>query len=155
MTDAELLRRRTERLAAPATLSTTPSLELMVFAVGAARYAVPLEIVRGVLTEPVMPVPGVQSWVAGLVNVRGQITCVLDAARALDRAAPPTASGCVLLLETPHGAIGWLLSARPQVQRVIETELQVPLSAQTGVTGVLMGTIALLDIAKLLESLSQ
>ena len=154
MTNAELLRWRAERLAAPAALETTPSLELMVFAVGAARYAVPLAIVRGVLTEPVTPVPGVQSWVAGLVNVRGQVTCVIDAGRALDRAAPPTASGCVLLLETRHGEIGWLLSALPQVQRVDEAELHLPLSAQTGVTGVLMGTIALLDITKLLESLS-
>ena len=70
MTSAELLRRRAERLATPALLATVSSLELMVFAVGAARYAVPLGIVRSVLTEAVTPIPGAQAWVAGFINVR-------------------------------------------------------------------------------------
>ena len=153
MTKPELLRRRAEQLARPTAPKSAPSLELMVFSVGAALYAVPLEVVRGVLTETVTPIPGVQTWVAGLINVRGEIKSVIDAAVALNPSASPTASNCVLLLETRHGVVGWLLGAWPQLQRVSESELKAPLSGQTAVTGVLLGTIALLDINLLLESL--
>lgn len=156
MTNAELLRKRAERLAAPAPNSAEQSLELMVFAVGAALYAVPLATVRGVLTEAVSPVPGVHTCVAGLINVRGQVTSVIDLAFLLDQTTSPVApspSGCVLLLETRFGLIGCLLSTWPQVRRVDSAESRRPLSVQSGVTGVLMGTIALLDMAELLESL--
>lgn len=153
MTSAELLRRRAERLATPALLATVSSLELMVFAVGAARYAVPLGIVRSVLTEAVTPIPGAQAWVAGFINVRGEIKSVIDMAVALDQRAPRTAAGCVLLLETRHGVVGWSLESLPELQRAPSTELRAPLSVQTGVTGVLMGTIAVLGIDELLESL--
>lgn len=168
MTGAELLRRRAEQLAAPAVLETAQSLELMVFAVGAAVYAVPLGMVTGVMTEAVTPVPGVQAWVAGFINVRGEIKSVIDLAAVLGSqdsgsqasgsnqrvsTAPHEQGGCVLLLETRFGVVGCLLSAWPQVRRVNGHELQAPLSVQTGLTGVLMGTIALLDIAELLESL--
>ena len=157
MTNAELLRERAERLAAPAPNSAEQSLELMVFAVGAALYAVPLATVRGVLTEAVSPVPGVHTCVAGLINVRGQVTSVIDLALLLDQQASadplPSSSDCVLLLETRFGLIGCLLSTWPQVRRVDSAELRRPLSVQSGVTGVLMGTIALLDMAELLESL--
>ena len=153
MTNAELLRRRAAQLATPGVAQTAPLLELMVFAVGAAVYAVPLGIVRGVLIEKITPMPGVQAWVAGCINVRGEIRSVIDAAVALDPSARPTAEGCVLLLETRFGVIGWSLGATPNLQRVNAAELQMPLSGQTAVTGVLMGTIALLDINTLLESL--
>ena len=141
MTKAELLRSRAERLAVAPSTDVVQPLELMVFSVGAALYAVPLGIVRGVLTEAVTPVPGVQAWVAGFINVRGEIKSVIDAAVVFERTASLTASSCVLLLETRHGVVGWSLSA-------------LPLSGLAGVTGVLLGTIALLDIDKLLESLS-
>ena len=154
MSDALLLRRRAEQLARPAAPAAAQTLELMVFTVGAALYAVPLEVVRGVLTTTVTPIPGVQPWVAGLINVRGEIRSVLDADVLLGQNASPAASSCVMLLETRHGVVGWLLSARPQLQSVNATELGPPLSVQTGVTGVVMGTIALLDIAALLESLT-
>ena len=149
-----MLRSRAERLAVAPSTDAVQSLELMVFSVGAALYAVPLGIVRGVLTEAVTPVPGVQAWVAGFINVRGEIKSVIDAAVVFERTASLTASSCVLLLETRHGVVGWLLSALPQVQRANRADLQTPLSGLAGVTGVLLGTIALLDIDKLLESLS-
>ncbi len=153
MTNAELLRHRAERLATPAAPAATASLELMVFAVGTSRYAVPLEIVRGVLKEPVTLVPGVPSWVAGCINVRGEIKSVIDMAVALSRSAPRTQAACVLLLETRFGVVGWSLGGLPELQRVSAAEIQRPLSGQTGVTGVLVGTIALLEIDELLESL--
>ncbi len=153
MTNAELLRRRAERLATPAASAAGLTLELMVFAVGEARYAVPLEIVREVLKEAVAPIPGVPIWVAGCINVRGEIKSVIDMAVALSRSAPRTEAACVLLLETRFGVVGWALSSLPELQQVSGAELQRPLSVQTGVSGVLMGTIAVLGIDELLESL--
>jgi chemotaxis signal transduction protein len=154
VTSAQLLRRRAEELARPVALESAPALELMVFGVGAALYAVPLGIVRGVLTEAVTPIPGVQPWIAGCINVRGEVRSVIDAAVVFDPSASRTVSRCVLLLETPFGVVGWLLTAWPQLQRVSANELTAPLSGQTAVAGVLLGTIALLDIDRLLESLS-
>lgn len=153
MTNSELLRRRAEELARPVAMASAPALELMVFAVGAALYAVPLGVVRGVLNEAVTKIPGVRAWVAGIINVRGEIRSVIDAAVVLDPTASPTASGCVMLLETRHGVVGWLLRDRPQLRRFNADELNAPLSGQTAVTGVLLGTIALLGIDLLLESL--
>ena len=153
MTNSALLRRRAAQLAKPMALESAPALELMVFNVGAALYAVPLAVVKGVLTDTVTPIPGVQMWVAGCINVRGEIRSVIDAAVALDPRATPTASNCVMLLETRFGVVGWLLAAWPHLQQVNAKDLQPALSGQTAVMGVLLGTIALLEIDSLLESL--
>ena len=61
---------------------------VVVFALGGARYAVELRWVREVVTLAyVTPVPTAPPAIAGAVNVRGTVTPVIDLAAALGAAA--------------------------------------------------------------------
>ncbi len=66
---------------------------VVVFALGGARFAVELRWVREVITLAyVTPVPTAPAAIAGAVNVRGTVTPVIDLAAALNSApeSPPT-----------------------------------------------------------------
>lgn len=62
---------------------------VIVFALGRARYAVELRWVREVITLGyVTPVPTAPAAIAGAVNVRGTVTPVIELGAALDPQAP-------------------------------------------------------------------
>ena len=82
---------------------SAPICNVIVFALGAARYAVELRWVREVITlGHVTPVPRAPHAVLGVVNVRGAIVPVLDLEAVLGRrgpGAPATEGEPAILLE--------------------------------------------------------
>ena len=155
--DSDVLRERAAHLAAPPARTGQPPLELIAFDVGASTYAVPLSEVRAVLHETVTPMPGVAGWIAGAVNVRGTLVSVIEPARVLGLPAPPElaqeqAASTILLLESRFGPVGVRLHAPPELLRLAQPDSAAPLPGQTGVSSVLMGRIAVLDIGEILEA---
>lgn len=98
---------------------------ILIFSLGAERYAFPGEQVREVRPlGQITPLPGTPAFVAGLMNVRGRIVPVLDLCAFFDLASP-TRPGqktdvddvpMVLIIESPHGEVGLLTTGRPQVR---------------------------------------
>jgi len=89
---------------------------VIVFALGGSRYAVELRWVREVLTLGfVTPVPGAPPAIAGVFNLRGTVTPVIDLVAALadehapsdhGRAAPRKGDGAVVIeIETVVAAL--------------------------------------------------
>ncbi|HEY3738332.1 MAG TPA: chemotaxis protein CheW [Bryobacteraceae bacterium] len=79
-------RKRAIRLASRASTETTAGddVRVLVFAIGAERYAVELTSVASVLAPVVStPVPGAPAAVAGIIAVNGEIRPVLDLRRML------------------------------------------------------------------------
>jgi chemotaxis signal transduction protein len=104
-----------------------PIRNVIVFALGSARYAVELRWVREVFTlGHVTPVPRGPVAVLGVVNLRGAIVSVLDldgliGRRAPDTPAPPAQAGdSAILLQVED------LSAALRVSGVVEVSSLTP-----------------------------
>lgn len=156
MSHQDVLRERAARLAAAPARAGQPPLELIAFEISGSSFAVPLGEVRAVLHEIVTPMPGVAGWIAGAVNVRGTLLSVIEPARVLGLPDVPetveaVVESTVLLLESRFGPVGVLLHAPPELLRLNEPDSGPPLPGQTGVSSVLMGRIAVLDISAILE----
>lgn len=96
-------------MAAPATTGT-PALLLPV---GEEWHAVALSSVREVLAIPtVAPLPAAPVWLAGLVNVRGEILPAVDTGRALG--AGPTEASHVAVVDTAAGPAAVLVTGPPE-----------------------------------------
>lgn len=85
LTDAELLRRRAESLAAPAEQQSVAEVHsVLLFRVGREWFGVPVSDVREIFHDfQVAALPCVPSHVLGVVNVRGEIISVVDPARMM------------------------------------------------------------------------
>jgi purine-binding chemotaxis protein CheW len=69
-----LYRKRAQALAAPETVTENAGERIVIFRLGAARYALPLHSVVEVIVKPrIAPAPGAPPEVVGLIQVRGEI----------------------------------------------------------------------------------
>jgi purine-binding chemotaxis protein CheW len=76
-------------------------LAVVVFAIGGASYAVPLEATeRALHMVAVSPLPGAPPILAGVINLHGSVVPVVDLRRRLGSAAPAYGLGAHLLLVT-------------------------------------------------------
>jgi purine-binding chemotaxis protein CheW len=95
----QVFRRRAELLARAGNepAAASGSTALLIFRLGAERWAVELDRVAEVVPHPrVSPVPGAPSQVAGVVQVRGEIRPVCDLAGLLE--LPGLDGPCAVLL---------------------------------------------------------
>jgi purine-binding chemotaxis protein CheW len=153
--NTDILRRRAEQLAVRLETQSVRTVDFMVFEVGAERYAVPLEMVRGVVQDAVTPMPGAAAWIAGALNVRGTLVSVLELTKALNLSltGETAHADSVLLLESEFGVIGVRVHGMPELRAIPEREIVERVPPRAGVRGVALGTIALLDLEALLEAL--
>lgn len=76
----------------------------LVVRVGGIRWFIPVaSVIEVVRHAPVSRVPSADAAVRGLVNHRGRVLAVGDAARALGLAAPLAANGDLVVVELPGG----------------------------------------------------
>ncbi|HSV78113.1 MAG TPA: chemotaxis protein CheW [Ramlibacter sp.] len=81
---AAILRARARALAQPPAADPGPVIELLEFRLGGARYGIASRCVSEVLPlAELTPVPCTPAFIAGVVNVRGRITAVIDIHRFL------------------------------------------------------------------------
>jgi purine-binding chemotaxis protein CheW len=151
---ARTLRARAHRLAAPPPADQRPDeIEVLLCRVGAEQYAVPLDALRGLQrAQGLTPVPCTPPFVAGLLNVRGELVTVLDLKVALDlgTASVALATSQVLLVEAPHGRVGLLVDDVLGVQQVSRDGLAASLSGHDFAAGVAAGRTVLLAVDRLL-----
>lgn len=102
---AEIRRILAERAAAlariPEDTANSNAVDLLCFTVGREQYAVALEVVERIEpAPPVTPVPGVPSFWAGIINLRGRLYPVLDLSQVFGERSLGTADkkGGMLLL---------------------------------------------------------
>jgi purine-binding chemotaxis protein CheW len=113
--------------------------ELLVFSLGGAPYALPIERVREIVRPRTLTaVPHVPREVLGVISLRGEIVQVLDTCRRLGLA--PTASARhsrVIVLNGEDAAVtGLLVDAVHEVLRVEESEVRPPPNGDDGlITG--------------------
>jgi purine-binding chemotaxis protein CheW len=148
------LRARARQLArSPVAAEGGAAVEILAFRLGDETYAVDLQQLAAV--QPVRgltPVPCAPPYVAGLLNVRGEVVTVLDLARALElpaRAALPE-DARVLLVELAQGRVGLLVDAILGVERLDPEKLDRPFSGREFARGIAEARTVFLDLGVLL-----
>jgi purine-binding chemotaxis protein CheW len=150
---SRILHERARALARPVEAAVTPaeSVELLVFSLGAERYAVEtLHVLEVVRVQELTPVPGASPFILGVINHRGQVLAVLDLRRLFE--APEGAQpeqAVVVVLAVGGMTFGILVEAAAAVTRVGVQELAPPpVAAERGrglIRGVTPAMVAVLD----------
>jgi purine-binding chemotaxis protein CheW len=94
--------------------------QALVFPIGAERYALPVDQVKEVVAAPALtPLPTAPASVMGLVNLRGEVLPLFDAARLLDSRFP-AAAAFVMVVDTPAGLACLPAGGLPRLVRLGE-----------------------------------
>lgn len=71
----------------------------MHFVLGTENFAIPLSYILEIQTPPPFtPIPRTESWLQGVINLRGEILSVVDIRRLLNCGAPPPGAAMRLLI---------------------------------------------------------
>jgi purine-binding chemotaxis protein CheW len=103
-------------------------------------------------------VPGAAARVAGLVNVRGEIFCALDARAILGLPPAPPLPGYMLALRGFDQRVGLIVDAIADVITIDPETVESPdVPAQraaciTGTTSVYLGFVTLLDVEQVVAA---
>jgi purine-binding chemotaxis protein CheW len=150
----ETLRERARQLAQlPAQIADGAEDLVLVFRLRDERYAIAVSHLRSVQhAQGLTPVPCTPPFVAGMVNVHGDVVSVLDLAVALGLpgATSPDAGTSVLLAECAHGCVGLLADEVLGIERLALNRLDRSLSGRDFVGGVAGANTTLLNLEQLL-----
>jgi purine-binding chemotaxis protein CheW len=157
----DVLRRRAQLLAKPleTPASRRQSLEVLEFTLSRERYAFPASYVREVfrVTE-ITPLPGVPSYITGVINVRGRILSVMDMRRLLDFAHIGLSNlNKAIILQHGDMELAVLADEVTGVYRIDPQEWQRTLPTLSDkqaefLQGVSTDQVVLLDAGKMLDS---
>jgi purine-binding chemotaxis protein CheW len=149
--DAAVLRQRAEQLARPPTPEDAQGTDVLVCRLRGERYAVDLAALSAIQpSRGLTPIPCTPDYVAGALNVRGEVVTVLDLAVALGLPATGTSPGTVLLLHRQDTLVGLLVDDILGLERLAAEQLYPATSGREFVRGVADGTTTYLDLGILL-----
>ncbi|MEA3187169.1 MAG: purine-binding chemotaxis protein CheW [Chthoniobacter sp.] len=154
----EILHQRAQTLARPPESETKPSsLDVVVFTLGKERYAVESSFVDEVQPlEAMTKVPGVPSFVTGIMNLRGTMLTLLDIKEFFDLPRSGiTDVHKIIIVRNKDVQAGLIADKLIGVQTIPIGDLQESLPTLTGIRadylrGVTAGCLVILDLQKLL-----
>ncbi len=134
---AAILKARARALAREPAAAQRPehSIDMVEFMLGYERYALDSTYVREVHPlKDITPLPGTPAFVAGIINVRGQIVSVIDLKQFFDLPRKGlTDLNRVIILDDGQMKFGLLVDAVIAVQRLGLADVQPALPTLTGV----------------------
>jgi purine-binding chemotaxis protein CheW len=150
--DAAVLRHRAEQLARQPMAQDAEGADVCVCRVRGERYAIDLAALSAIRpSRGLTPIPCTPRYIAGALNVRGEVVTVLDLAVALG--LPPateTTPGMVLLLHRHDALVGLLVEDVQGIERLTAQPLHPATSGRDFVRGIADGTMTCLDLDALL-----
>ncbi len=138
----------------------------IVFRLGAARFAAPLQAIESVLGDaPLAPVPGAPSYIAGVRRLHGRVLPVIDLRRALampfDRTGEPAGACKTLVVMLDHDVhAGVVVDAVERILSVAPRDIR-PAPPVSGLVTQVLSTadggplLPVLDLPRLLAALGQ
>lgn len=154
--DAILVRRARDLARAPEEGEEFQGISVITFSVGDHRYGIETAFVREVVSlQSLTAVPCTPEFVAGIVNIRGQLLSLVDLARFLDVPVKGVSDLTQILVVSAAGIEAGLLAHEVLGMRLIpESEVRAPLPndenvAREFVFGVTPDLTVLLNVGKI------
>ena len=114
-----------EQLPKPQEGSGGPRLQLVVFAVGAEHYALPIDQIKEVVVTPnVARIPQTPDYVKGVANIRGNVLAIVDLEKKFG-VTPPTdvLPRYTLVLESAELHVGLMVRNVPNTLSVAQSDI--------------------------------
>jgi purine-binding chemotaxis protein CheW len=148
-----ILRARAERIASTQQTKESDAFSALVVRVGGEAYALPMDSLTAVYEGyTIVPLPCVPSFVAGIVNIRGQVLPVMDLATLLGVPCQATKRSLLIISNTEF-SLGLSVEAVGDVITILTSIMQsVPaVLNHVYLRGVLPDGTALLDLDAILN----
>lgn len=103
-------------------------LQLVAFQLGEESYGVDIAQVQEIIRmQPVTKVPGVPTFVEGVINLRGRVIPVLDLRKRFNLPArQDTKDTRIVVVEVPPHTVGMIVDAVDEVLRINEEKVEPP-----------------------------
>ena len=100
----------------------------MTFQVGQDVFGIELKYVNEIIQmQPVTPIPEVEHFIKGLINLRGKIIPVIDVANRFDKESQPyNDRTCVIVIEVKSVEVGLIINQIAQVVSIEEDDILPP-----------------------------
>ncbi len=147
-------RRATQLAARTAAAADATKLAVLVFGLGAERYAIELSLLAEVFPfRGCTAVPGAPPPLLGVINVRGDLRAVLDLHRLLNLApAGHAATGYVLMMRQQDQYVGLRVDAIEEVRQIDPSQMTTaragsdPIAGSRFVKALTADTVMLIDV---------
>ena len=152
----EVLRRRSERLRGVSERSLGEDVveQIAVLEVGAEQLGIPVSCLRELVAcPPIARLPSLPAWIAGIVQIRGELLSAVDLASWLGIEAERE-PGQLAVVEGPQGPVGLLAHRVLGFRELSEADLAHEYSGAGGVSerlvsGMTADLVAILDVEQL------
>ena len=143
----------------------TGEVQLVVFQLGTEEFGVDIKQVKEIIkVTEITRIPNSPSFVEGVINLRGQITTVMDLRKRLDlEVSEQTENTRIIIVELEKNTVGMIVDSVAEVLRLSRSEIEPTPSISTEVdTEYIMGVgklsdedrtrlLILLDLTKVLS----
>lgn len=145
--------------------NVTGEVQLVVFQLGTEEFGVDIKQVKEIIkVTEITRIPNSPSFVEGVINLRGQITTVMDLRKRLDlMVSEQTENTRIIIVELEKNTVGMIVDSVAEVLRLPRSEIEPTPSISTEVdTEYIMGVgklsdkdrtrlLILLDLTKVLS----
>jgi purine-binding chemotaxis protein CheW len=137
-------------------------IQIVNFTVAEVNYGVPVEQVREVRDmQAVTPIPGSDTCIKGVTNLRGQIITLMDLRKRLNLPIKTEGTDKIIVIEMKNHAIGVLVDAVTEVSTLdgkdVESNSELSIGFEKYVIGVGKQSsklVVLLDLIKVVNDIS-
>ncbi|MEO5971509.1 MAG: chemotaxis protein CheW [Bdellovibrionia bacterium] len=125
------------------------SLSYLTYKLGGETYGTPLTHISNVIKIPKLkPIPSIESFFKGVMNLRGQIISVIDLREKMGIKTEHSENTLVFIVRDESGALGFIVDSAESVISIQDNDIERPISANLRIP-----TQYYLGIAKHEESL--
>ena len=124
-------------------------IEVVEFTLGGKRYALDIQLVREIVVMmPITPIPRAPEFISGVLNLRGEITYIINLNRLLDVTDPEIRKDQKIIVFVPGAAkknnVGIIVDNVSSVFQVPLTDIEIlPDNASATMSGFVKGIIKL------------
>lgn len=120
---------------------------VVVFRLADEYYALGIQTVQEIVRMPaITSIPGADTWVEGVTNLRGRVVPVIDLRRRCGiEATDPTADTRIVVVNSSAGMVGLIVDAVTEVTRIPGEQIEPPGVLVTGAANAYIRGVAKLE----------
>jgi purine-binding chemotaxis protein CheW len=120
---------------------------VVIFRLADEYYALDIQTVQEIVRMPaITSIPGADTWVEGVTNLRGRVVPVIDLRRRCGvEASDPTADTRIVVVSSSAGMVGLIVDAVTEVTRIPGDQIEPPGVLVTGADNAYIRGVAKLE----------